>query len=106
MALSALCDTRAFPSILPLHLFASAFKLFLSPRNSHHGRLGEKALYVNKEEEHGEAYGQYTHSEIEIAVFTDTVDASVLIVFAGLFSLPEDGGAVIAIIPERRDKKK
>ncbi len=55
LAFSALCDTRAFPSILPLHLFASVFKLFLSPRNSRNGILGEKALYVNKEKEHGEA---------------------------------------------------
>lgn len=46
---------RVFLSILPLHLFASAFKLSLSPRKYHHGRLGKKALYVNKGEEHGEA---------------------------------------------------
>lgn len=100
MGLSALCDTTAFLSILPLHLFASAFKLFLSPRNSHHDRLGKKALYVNKRGGTWRGLGlRYTQFEIEFAVFTDAADASILIMFAGLSSSPEDGGAVKVMIP-------
>lgn len=82
-------------SILSLHLFASAFKLFLSPRNSHHNRLGEKGTTCKQRGGTWKAWGPSTQFEITIAMFTDTVNANVLIAFTRLSFSLESGVAVM-----------
>lgn len=37
-------------------------------------------------------------------MFTDTVNASILIMFAGLSSSPEDGGPVKVMMPEKEER--